>query len=240
MIKSQKNFINVEDYFNKVDVYSKIMRNNYMVHLELFGLLKEFIETTYKKKAFRLLDLGCGNGYFMSQVLQGTNIELYRGYDLSIDSLEEAKNNMNAVKCNKQLILSDISKNLLNSENGNKYNIIWSSYALHHLSLEEKGDFFKDCFKLLIENSCLIIVDFMNDYSSREECIEQYKATVEKKWTNLTREEKEYLYEHVLNFDFPEDFKTYKQLGIKSGFKTIKKLFQKDSWGYMIFKKATI
>ena len=43
MNKDLKHFNKVEDYFSKVDVYSKILKNNYMFHKEIFDMFKEFL-----------------------------------------------------------------------------------------------------------------------------------------------------------------------------------------------------
>ena len=229
-------FTNVEDYFTKVDVYSKIVRNNYMFHKEIFSELKSFLDKHYKNKSFKLLDLGCGNAFFMAQVLKDTRVELYTAYDLSSELVEEAKNNMKVVNCQKVFIVGDISKDFFSSNLREQYDIIWSSYALHHLSWEDKIGFIKACYKRLKEKSHLIIVDFVNDYNSREECMKVYNQLVEKNWTILTEKDKKYLYDHVLKFDFPESFEKYKEIADKAGFKSSKKVFQYDSWAFMIFE----
>ena len=239
MSATPQNFMKVEDYFSKVDVYSKICKNNYMYHKEIFNLFKSFIENIFGKKPFNLLDLGCGEAFFMAEALRDTNINSYDGYDLSAESIEKAKSNMSNITCSKNFFMIDLSKDFLDSKNKtNYYDIIWTSYALHHLNYDEKKRFLKKCFDKLKQNSSLILVDFVNDYTSREECFRHYKENVERKWIELTSEDKQYLYEHVLKFDFPESFSTYKEIGEKTGFKNLKKIFQKDSWAYMMFLKS--
>ena len=230
-----KNFENVEDYFNQVDVYSKVVRNNYMFHNEIFSEFKSFLGKNYKDNSFKLLEIGCGDGFFMSQVLKDTNISSYTAYDISDKSIEEAKKNLSTLKCKKQFINFDISRDFLDSEIVEKYDLIWSSYTLHHLPIEDKRRFFQTCFKNLKENSYLILVDFINDYSSRDDCLKHYRENVEKKWTNLTKEEKEYLYEHVFKFDFPESIAIHKDIAKDAGFKKSEKVFHNDSWAYMVF-----
>ena len=231
-----KNFIRVEDYFNKVDVYSKICKNNYMFHKEIFSIFKNFIESKFGKKPFNLLDIGCGDAFFIAQVLKDTNIKLYNAYDLSVEAIEKAKSNLKDIDCKKNFIMADISKDFLNSSNRTaQYDIIWTSYALHHLPLSDKDRFFKHCIQILKENSHLIVVDFVDDYGSREECLKHYKENVEKKWTELSKQDKEYLYEHVLKFDFPESFSKYIKIAENAGFKKCEKPFQKDSWAYILF-----
>lgn len=236
MDKGLKHFNKVEDYFNKVDVYSKICKNNYMFHKEIFDIFKTFIENKFKSKPFSLLDIGCGDAFFIAQVLKDTNIKLYDAYDLSVEAIGAAKSNLKDINCKKNFIMADISKDFLNSSNGTvHYDVIWTSYALHHLCLNDKVRFFDCCKKNLKENSCLIIVDFVDDYNSREECLKHYKENVEKKWTELSKQDKQYLHEHVFKFDFPESFSKYKEIATELGFKKVDKLFQQDSWAYMLF-----
>ena len=231
------NFQKVEDYFSKVDVYSKICKNNYMYHREIFSLFKSFIENNFAKRSFNLLDLGCGEAFFMSEVLKDTKISSYDAYDLCVESVEKAKSNMSNIACRKNFFITDLSKDFLDSKDKtNYYDVIWASYALHHLTYDAKKQFFTRCFDKLKQNSFLILVDFVNDYNSREECLKHYKENVERKWIELTDKDKQYLYEHVINFDFPESFSTYKELGEKHGFKNPEKIFQKDSWAYMVFE----
>ena len=229
-------FDSVEEYFSKVDVYSKIVRNNYMFHGEIFAALANFIQKIYRDKPFSLLDLGCGNAFFMAHTLQNTKIQSYTACDLSPEIIEEAKKNMACVNCNKNFVTGDLSKDFLSSNNRKKYDLIWSSYALHHLSLNDKEKFFKKCYKFLNPGSYFILVDFVNDFSSRDKCMKNYKELVEKNWTALTNQDKEYLYDHVLNFDFPESILKYNQIALSVGFKKLDKPFQKGPWAYMVFE----
>lgn len=231
-----KNFVKVEDYFNKSDVYSKICKNNYMNHREIFDLLKGFIEKTFNKKPFNLLDLGCGEAFFMSQVLESTKVASYDAYDLAEESIKKAKINFSKINCSKNFHIADLSKDFLNSNDKTSYyDVIWSSFALHHLSLDDKKRFFQICKNKLKNNSFFMLIDFINDYGSRDECLIHYKESVEKKWIGLTKEDKEFVYDHVFRFDFPESFQTYNTIAKDTGFKNAEKIFQEDSWAYMIF-----
>ena len=229
-------FTNVENYFSKVDVYSKIVSQNYMHHVEIFGELKLFLKKEFGNKPFKLLELGCGNAFFISQVLKDTNIELYTAYDLSGDLINEAKKNMNLVNCQKDFIVADLSKEFLNKDIKEKYDVIWSSFMLHHLTLSDKERFFKKCLDGLNNNSYFIFVDVVNDYNSREEFLTYWKDRVETHWTILNNQDKEYVYDHVFNYDFPENFAKYQEIAKDASFKNSRKVFQKDHYAYMMFK----
>ena len=228
-------FTKVEDYFNKVDVYSKIVRNNYMFHKEIFSELESFLEKNYQGIPFDFLDLGCGNAYFVNQALKDTSIKSYTAYDLSTEAIAEAKNNAKVLKCGTTFIQGDFSSTFLISDSTKKFDVIWSSFALHHLSFQDKERFFKKCFESLKDNSYLFLVDIIDDFSSRDKCLQHWKESVELKWTDLNAQDKDYLYDHVFNYDFPETLETHKQMAKNIGFKTAEKKFQFDSYAYMLF-----
>lgn len=230
-------FKNVEDYFSKLDVYSKVVRNNYMFHKEMYGSLKTYINEKLSEKPFRLLDLGAGNAFFMTHVLENTSIASYTAYDLSGESLEEAKLNLSKINCEKEFLIKDLSKDFLDSSELEKYDLIWSSYALHHLSLENKKRFFEKCFNLLEKGSSFILVDIINDIGSREEWFNFYKSGVDKNWNALSSEDKDYVCNHVYNFDYPESFNTIEKIAKEVGFSEQKKLFKEDLYCCIEFKR---
>lgn len=229
-------FKNVEDYFSKLDVYSKVVKNNYMFHREMYGTLKTHIERNLSENEFRILDLGSGNAFFMAQVLENTSISSYTAYDLSKESLEEAKLNLGKINCKKEFVIKDLSKEFLDSQFKEKYDLIWSSYALHHLSLENKKHFFKRCFNLLEKNSSFILVDIINNIGSREDWFNSYKIGVDKNWNALSSDDKNYVCNHVYNFDYPESLNTIEKIAMESGFLDRKILFQQDLYCCVEFK----
>jgi cyclopropane fatty-acyl-phospholipid synthase-like methyltransferase len=230
-------FKNVEDYFSNLDVYSKVVKNNYMFHSEMYGILKNYIEKELSNKPFKLLDLGSGNAFFMTQVLENSKVESYTAYDLSKESLEEAKTNLDIVKCKKEFLVKDLSKEFLESPALNKYDLIWSSFALHHLSLDDKKRFFKKCFDSLEEEGCFILVDIINEKGSREEWFNVYKSGVYKNWSALTVEDKNYVCDHVYNFDYPESVSVIRDIANEAGFSKQKELFKKDLYLCIEFKR---
>lgn len=230
-------FQNVEDYFSKLDVYSKVVKSNYMYHREMYGLLKTYIDEKFAKKEFKLLDLGSGNAFFMSHVLAGSLVTSYTAYDLSRESLEEARSNLTNINCEKSFLIKDLSKEFLVSPLLEKYDLIWSSYALHHLSLESKKCFFKRCFDLLENESSFILVDIFNDIGTREDWFNFYRAGVDKNWTSLSSQEKDFVCNHVYNFDYPESLNTMGEISKETGFAQQKNLFKEDLYFCMEFKK---
>lgn len=230
-------FKNVEDYFSKSDVYSKVVKNNYMFHLELFALLKSHIDKCLKNTPFSILDLGSGDAFFMSQILENTKVSAYTAFDLSKDSLERAKENLKNVHCEKSFLMQDFSKDFSIYNPNKKFDIVWSSFALHHLSHEQKKRFFEQCFELLADKGSFILVDIYNDVGSKLDWFKLYKLGVEKDWNELTPEDKEYVCDHVYNFDFPESYSILLEISKQAGFTFSRELLKKDLYCCIEYKR---
>jgi len=106
-----------------------------------------------KKKQSRVLDIGFGTGILPSKLYDnGHHID---GLDFSPSMISIAQSKM--PKAN--LIEWDISNGLPDIIKVNKYDSIISTYALHHLSDEDKLILLKNFLSLLSENGKILIGD---------------------------------------------------------------------------------
>lgn len=219
-------FGKVENFFDQKSAYGKIVKNNYMYHREMFQYLKIHLYERFHRqnKSFNLLDLGCGNAYYMSKTLEESKIEFYRGIDLSQESLDEAKVNIEKLDCDYELEKQDLNSDLeiLFDLDQRKYDVIWSSFFLHHLSNEKKELFFKFCKNALKPQGALLLVDGMREnYESREDTLEKFFKLVDEKWLNLSTEDRALIYEHVTSSDFPSTVREHRDLSGKHGFNNV-------------------
>lgn len=222
-------------HFTNFNTYSKILRYNYMFHKDMSERLEHFLKNNFQNKSFDFLDIGCGDASYISKVLNHTNISSYTALEVSQEAIENAKHNLGRINCLKNLIASDASKKFPNLDKG--FDIIWSSYAMHHFNFKEKESFFEQCLNYLKEKSCLIIVDLINNYQNREECIISLKKYWEEKWVNLDQDDLNFLIEHVSTSDYPETIEKLFEIAKSIGFKHSELDYKIDHYAFMVFKK---
>jgi cyclopropane fatty-acyl-phospholipid synthase-like methyltransferase len=104
-------------------------------------------------------------------------------------------------------------------ESPESFDLIFSSFALHHLSLAEKSQFFTLAAEKLNSQGLLLLIDVMREETEdRNQYFQHYSAWIESDWTAIAPEEKESLYEHIRNHDFPETVSTIKELSKQADF----------------------
>ncbi|GCL42368.1 class I SAM-dependent methyltransferase [Dolichospermum planctonicum] len=219
----------VEEFFNKQwKIYQKVLNNNYMSHNEIYVVFHKFLVSNFQKP-FKMLDLGCGDASFTSLVLSNTNITSYHGVDLSIAALEIAQENLKKINCDITLIQGDFSEVVpfLASDQEHRFDVIFTSFALHHLQLQQKEHFINQLQNLLIPGGVFILIDIIRqETEDRDSYILRYLDNVQKYWSLLTPEEYSMVQEHISTSDFPETQQTIQEISQKSGFNQFKCLYR--------------
>lgn len=122
-----------------------------------FAGYKEILNTIYNEISERenseVLDIGFGTGILASQLYE--NGHPIDGIDFSSEMIAIAKAKMPEAN----LLEWDITEGLPNELAGRKYDAIVSTYALHHLSDEQKVDFLKNLRPLLKAEGKIYIGD---------------------------------------------------------------------------------
>jgi tRNA (cmo5U34)-methyltransferase len=104
------------------------------------------------------VELGCGDGYIANKILSNNKIEKAVLIDGSNQMLMAAKERLN--KFNNIEYRHISFQDLINKQEiTGKYNLIFSSLAIHHLTLEEKEKLYRLIFDLLLTDGSFINYD---------------------------------------------------------------------------------
>lgn len=110
-------------------------------------------------KNYRVLDLGCGNGVLSELVFHKLPDSYVVGFDLTELMLQEFENNLSKYSGRFELIQGDFNRDAI----GNDYDIIIAGLTLHHLTCEQRGNFYKKLYSALNEGGLLIARDIIID-----------------------------------------------------------------------------
>ncbi|VEP12341.1 Methyltransferase type 12 [Hyella patelloides LEGE 07179] len=227
----QESSTQCREFFNdRWKLYQKVLGNNYMGHREIYHVLHEFLISNWQQP-FKLLDLGCGDASFIAQSLVNTSVSSYCGLDISQIAIAIARKNMRLVSCEQEFIQGDFCQVIpsLVKEEKTKFNIILSSFAFHHLNLEQKDYIFSQLKQLLLPGGVFILIDLVSqEGESRESYIPRYLKSVEKNWLQITSEEMSLVSHHMLESDYPESQKTLELLAKHNGFQKVECLYQQE------------
>lgn len=207
--------------------YQKVISNNLMFHQEISYAIKQLFETS--PGPLRLLDLGCGDASHIARILKPGQLAEYCGCDLFPYALDDARTSLQPFGIPATLLCQDMI-DVMQTSPANHFDIVYSSYALHHLPVSEKQAFFMECSRILRRNGCVIIVDVMREEGeARPDYLDGYNGTVSTQWTALTPDEREQVQEHIRNCDFPETPSDLKALARNAGLTSSRRL-EKQTW----------
>jgi len=112
-----------------------------------------------QRTSLKALDLGVGTGYFTAKFLEAyPNARVY-ALDGAEAMLEVARARLGDSRDNVSLHLGDFRELRRQFSNAGSFDVVFSSYALHHLSREEKGAVVEQAASLLRPNGWFVNVD---------------------------------------------------------------------------------
>ncbi|MFM7440335.1 MAG: class I SAM-dependent methyltransferase, partial [Snowella sp.] len=192
----------VREFFDAWSLYDQVLNCNYMFHDELYQSVKRLLNQHYSDRPLKILDLGCGSARHLAPILKEQKIERYRGYDLSEVAIAKARENLAPVQGSIELRQGDLLAGL--QEIVENFDLIFASFALHHLSLIEKSQFFTLASEKLNSQGILLLIDVMREETENcDQFFQHYSAWIESDWTAIASLGKESIYEHIRNHDFP-------------------------------------
>lgn len=193
-----------ENLFDLWNTYAKVVASNHMFHSEIGLALDHMLRTRFAGRAFSMLDLGCGDAATLAPLLEKLALARYKGVDLSQTALSLARENLKGLDCPVELVNAHL---LDGFSDGDAYDVIYTSFALHHLPTEEKAEFFRRAGRSLKEGGLLLLVDVVRDENQPlDEYHRRYCDWLRETWTCLEPEERESVCDHLVNNDQPEPF----------------------------------
>ena len=197
-------------------LYDLITKHNYMYHREIYAGIADHLKRRTDQKPYQLLDLGCGNARFLAPCLSQAPPVRYEGVDLSDAALEEARGYLAELPCPVVLRHGDLLAAAESTDK--KWDVIFSGFALHHLTSEEKTRFFQAVGRDLTDDGWLLMVDVVREENqSREDYLEGYLRLMREHWTQIPPDQLEAACEHVAAYDYPESLSALQNMATAAG-----------------------
>jgi len=207
----------VGEFFEAWSLYDQVLDNNYMFHDEIYQDVQRLIADRYAERPFTLFDLGCGSARHLARALEDSSICRYIGYDLSDIALAHATRNLVGLSCPIELHHGDLLEGLKAS--GERFDFIFSSFALHHLVSAEKVVFFQLGYKGLSEDGMLLLIDVMREEDEDAKLyLDRYCGWLRSEWKTMPPEALDAICGHIRNNDFPETASELYAMATHAGF----------------------
>jgi SAM-dependent methyltransferase len=220
--------------FNRqLALYRKVTRENLMYHREVYGLLREVVDAE-APKPFSFLDVACGDASASAAMLRDTAIAHYHGIDMSVLSLDLAKENLASLPCKVELHCQDFA-DVLQSWTS-PVDIVWIGMSLHHLQSPEKQNVMR-CVRSALKGSgsFLIWEPTLFKDEDRFGWLARYSAC-RPQWTALDDDEFEEMVNHSRVADFPETPDVWMSMGHQAGFSQAAELYTMPNRLGRVFK----
>jgi cyclopropane fatty-acyl-phospholipid synthase-like methyltransferase len=221
-------------WFNQWHVYRSIVDANWMAHREIFNAVRAWVLLRHPGP-FTLLDLGCGDAGFIKATFDETGLWAYTGIDASLAALPKARDELAGARFQAQLLDADMLTYLReDSESAAKtFDVILASYAVHHLPVSEKQEFFRMAHEKLAPRGSLLFADvFRRDGDSRQEYLDRYVSMMRTAWTGMPPESLASTIEHVTQRDFPEAGDAISAMALEAGFGQQSQELFRDATGF--------
>ena len=198
-------------FFDVWHTYRKVVAANYVHHMEIRAQLERVLLAQFVGRPFSFLDLGCGDAATLAPLLASMAVQRYKGVDLSETALALAAENLKALSCPVELVCRDILA-ALEADTG-LYDVVYTGFALHHLSTEQKAEFFRRVAQRLEKDGLLLLTDIVREEDeSLPVSLRRYCDWLRSDWGSLNAEEKASACDHILNNDRPETFSVLQAL----------------------------
>ena len=185
----------VEEHFGKqAGSYEELMVKLIPGYLEQHAIIYDLLPK--EEKAYRVLDLGCGNGVLSEQVLKKYPHAHIVGFDLTEEMLKVYKNKLSKYSDRFELKKGDFKTESI----GNNYDIILAGLSLHHLDLEQRRNFYKTIYSALNAGGMFISRDIIID---EDEDVRAQQYELWKRFIKSNGEDPEFWYSKHMQKDTP-------------------------------------
>lgn len=204
-------------------VYDAIIERNYMFHREIHACVGNVLGARSARGGYALLDLGCGNARLLADTLRTFPPLSYVGVDLSRAALDEAAIQLQELP-SVELREQDMLACALAASPGS-VDVVYSSFAIHHLSVADKQRLFRAVAELLTPGGDFLLVDVVREENqTREQYLEKYLRMMQTEWTVIEQQQIEEVCRHVATYDFPETFPALAVMAQAAGFRDVREL----------------
>jgi len=222
---------------DKWHLYQRVIRGNVLCHGEMFATLDHLLTERFGNRPFSFVDFGCGDGSAVLDTLINKPISHYTGVDAAPDLIAAAAGKLAPLDCKKALICQDIATAV--SDLAVPVDVIFCSYVLHHLLLDEKIKFIENCHQRLNTPGYLILVDGVAmEQETRDQWLERLDRRILEKVPDFTNEDRAQIMKHPREADFPETIAMFRRIAEQSPWRSFEVLFERDDFlAFMVFEK---
>ena len=185
----------VKEHFGKqAGGYEELMVRLIPGYLEQHAIIYDLLPE--EERAYKVLDLGCGNGVLSEQVLKKYPHARIVGFDLTEEMLKAYKNKLSKYSGSFELKKGDFKTESI----GANYDIILAGLSLHHLDLEQRRNFYKTIYSALNAGGMFISCDIIID---EDEDVRTQQYELWKRFIKSSGEDPEFWYSKHMQKDTP-------------------------------------
>ena len=216
--------------------YQSTVKNNTLYHREMLSALQQFLFTNIGSRTFSFADVGCGDSSTVAPILAHQAITKYIGIDAAEDVLKMASHSLAHLVCEKEFIADNMTTAI--PRLSSPVDIIFTSYAVHHLSSQDKFNFIKSCKQKLNHNGVLLMVDgVLKENQTRDEWLNALQERMETTIPGITSDEVAFRMQHPRADDFPESIETFSNIAQQQAWKSFQVIVDKGIFAFMVFTK---
>lgn len=217
------------------EIYQKIIHENYMKHKELGERVQYHLSSLSVRTPINILDIGCGDAQQIAGQLKKLRVSAYTGYDLSAQAIEFAKQQFGSFT-NTNFNIGYMEE--LIKTDKQSYNLIYSSFAIHHLIDAQKQSLINECFSKLEQNGLFILIDIKRLPGQTVSAYQlSYADWIKSDWHALTEKEQLAIIDHLSTCDIPVETKTYTAYAIEAGFALVEEYEVDTKHALLVFSK---
>lgn len=230
----------VEIFLKSWHLYQEIIGWNYMFHREITQAVAQELQDFKLGNRLRILDLGCGDASMALPLIEPDRIQEYVGSDLSQPALDIAQQKLDSKHIQHQLVCDDMRR-VAAEQPDHSFDLVISSYAIHHLSASLKEQIVKDIARVLRPGGCFILIDiFRESTEDRAAYMRNYMGRLRQTWTGLSPGSQSMVIDHATSYDFPETTSFFEKLCQKQNLSTGKQLAKQTWHEAWSFSKQTL
>ncbi|HBH72229.1 MAG TPA: SAM-dependent methyltransferase [Synechococcales bacterium UBA10510] len=204
------------DLFNRQwSTYRQIVDHDLMEHRALSAVLGNALTNYLQRRqstpapdraAAAMVDLGCGDLALLAPLLRQLPLSSYLGLDLSPQVLPLARQALGPVAYSCQFQQQNLINWAQTHQGEPPVQLLHSSYALHHLSDQAKGDFLRQARQKISGDGLFLWADvFRQPGESLANYLLRYSQRINSSWQVIETSHRDAVIHHITNYDLPAD-----------------------------------